>query len=125
MNETTDAEVVAAQALTVPGVCEMHCGMFGEVATYLPGRRLLGVRVTDTECAVHVVVAYPHNVVEVAQAVHRVVEPLVAVPVTVTVEAERTFGGMTIASRIRAGWNTGNGPDSDFFHADITDVCFC
>lgn len=46
-------------------------------------------------------------------------------PFTVTVEAERTFGGMTIASRIRAGWNTGNGPDSDFFHADITDVCFC
>ncbi|MGW0042803.1 hypothetical protein [Rhodococcus sp. NPDC003348] len=86
MNETTDAEVVAAQALTVPGVCELHGGMFGEVATYLPGRRLLGVRVTDTECAVHVVVAYPHNVVEVAQAVHRVVEPLVAVPVTVTVE---------------------------------------
>lgn len=104
MNEPTDAERVAARTLTVPGVSALHGGMFGEVATYLPGRRLLGVRVTDAECAIHVVVSYPHNVVDVARAVHRAVEPLVAVPVTVTVEdvaqagepapapAERTSG---------------------------------
>ncbi|MFD4294233.1 hypothetical protein ACFWPA_16750 [Rhodococcus sp. NPDC058505] len=85
MNDVDDAEFVAAQVCTVPGVAALHGGRFGEIATYLPGRRLLGVRITDTGCEVHVVVAYPHNVVDVAAAVHRTVGPLVGVPVTVTV----------------------------------------
>ncbi|MFF0815757.1 hypothetical protein ACFYVR_11485 [Rhodococcus sp. NPDC003318] len=82
----TDAERVAERVLSVPGVAELHGGMFGEVATYLPGRRLTGVALTDTGCAVHIVVAYPNNVVDVAERVHRAVAPLIGVPVTVTVE---------------------------------------
>lgn len=84
--EPSDADRVAARVLQVPGVSALHGGRFGEVATYLPGRRLLGVRITDTECAVHVVVAYDHDVRGVADSVHRAVAPLVAVPVAVTVE---------------------------------------
>ncbi len=81
-----DADLIAARVLGVPGVAGLHGGEFGEVATYLPGRRVLGVRLTDPGCAVHIVVAYPNNVVDVADAVHHAVAPLIAGPVTVTVE---------------------------------------
>ncbi|TQF68737.1 Asp23/Gls24 family envelope stress response protein [Rhodococcus spelaei] len=80
------AERIAALALAVPGVADLHGGMFGEVATYLPGRRLLGVALTEQACAVHIAVTYPGNVVEVAEAVRRAVTPVVTVPVNVTVE---------------------------------------
>jgi hypothetical protein len=82
----TEADLIAARVLEVPGVAGLHGGAFGEVATYLPGRRVLGVRLTDPGCAVHIVVGYPHNVVDVADAVHDVVAPLAAGPVVVTVE---------------------------------------
>lgn len=45
-------------------------------------------------------------------------------PFTVTVDAERNFGGITIASRIRAEWGTGDGSDGEFFRAEISDAHF-
>ncbi|SUE14064.1 Uncharacterised protein [Rhodococcus gordoniae] len=45
-------------------------------------------------------------------------------PFIVTVEAERRFGGMTIASRIGARWDTGTGSDGEFFRAEITGAHF-
>lgn len=86
MTDPADADRIAAQVLAVPGVAGLHGGQFGEVATYLPGRRVLGVALSGADCAIHVVVAYPHNVVDVARSVHRAVEPIVTVPVTVTVD---------------------------------------
>ena len=53
------ADLVADAALSVPGVVGLHRGAFGEVATYLPGRRVEGVRLTDQLCAVHIVVSRP------------------------------------------------------------------
>ncbi|EME21169.1 Asp23/Gls24 family envelope stress response protein [Rhodococcus triatomae] len=82
----TEADLIAARVLAVPGVAGLHGGTFGEVATYLPGRRVLGIRLTDPGCAIHIVVAYPHNVVDVADAVHHAVTPLAGGPVIVTVE---------------------------------------
>ncbi|MFD4183444.1 hypothetical protein ACFWPB_20405, partial [Rhodococcus sp. NPDC058514] len=41
--ETEPADLIADAVLAVPGVAGLHGGMFGEVATYLPGRRVLGV----------------------------------------------------------------------------------
>lgn len=43
-----------------------------------------------------------------------------------SIEAERTFGGVTIASRVRAGWwwGTDRQDDGEFFRAEITDVAF-
>lgn len=38
------AELVAAAVTAHPAVARLHGGYFGAVATYLPGRRLLGVR---------------------------------------------------------------------------------
>ncbi|MFC9787184.1 hypothetical protein [Rhodococcus sp. NPDC127528] len=84
--DTEAADRIAALVLAVPGVADLHGGMFGEVATYLPGRRLLGVALTEESCAVHITVTYPANVVDVAEAVRRAVTPAVAVPVNVTVE---------------------------------------
>ena len=48
------AERLAAAVLAVPGVAALHPGMFGEVGTYLPGRRVAGIRITDNVVDVHV-----------------------------------------------------------------------
>ncbi|MBS9372091.1 DUF6544 family protein [Rhodococcus sp. B50] len=45
-------------------------------------------------------------------------------PFIVTVEAERRFGGMTIASRIGARWDTGTGSDGEFFRPEIIGAHF-
>ncbi|PRY13035.1 Asp23/Gls24 family envelope stress response protein [Kineococcus rhizosphaerae] len=56
------ADDVAAAVLTVPGVVRLHAGVLGELGTYLPGRRVGGVRVSEDVLAgrapleVHVVV---------------------------------------------------------------------
>lgn len=41
--ERTPADRVAEAVLAVPGVAGLNGGAFGEVATYLPGRRVVGV----------------------------------------------------------------------------------
>lgn len=46
-------------------------------------------------------------------------------PFGVTVEAERTFAGITIASELRAGWwGTSRQEEGEFFRARITDAVF-
>mgnify|MGYP007051656847 CR=1 FL=1 len=45
-------------------------------------------------------------------------------PFVVTVAAERTFAGMTIASQIRASWDDGSGGGGEFFRAEITAARF-
>ena len=45
----------SAAVLSVPDVHDLHGGAFGEVATYLPGRRVPGVRLTDDGVELHVV----------------------------------------------------------------------
>ena len=81
-----DADTVAGIARAVPGVTALHAGMFGEVATYLPGRRVTGVRVTDDHIDVHLVIAADAKVIQTAAAVRRAVAdafPSHAVDVTV------------------------------------------
>ena len=80
------AEAVAAAALAVPGVNALHAGVLGEVATYLPGRRISGVRLRDDSCEVHIVLDWGSPVVATADAVRGAVETLVNGPVDVTVE---------------------------------------
>ncbi|MEU2005748.1 DUF6544 family protein [Rhodococcus sp. NPDC019627] len=43
---------------------------------------------------------------------------------TVAVESERTFAGITIPARLRAGWDTGGASAGEFFRAEITDAHF-
>lgn len=80
------ADLVAAATLAVPGVTALHPGSFGEVATYLPGRRVVGVRLRDEVAEVHVVVAVGAQLLDVAAVVRDAVGPLVGRPVEVVVE---------------------------------------
>ena len=50
-----DVDAVAAAAQALPVVRSLSGGRFGEVATYLPGRRVQGVRVRGENVEVHVV----------------------------------------------------------------------
>ena len=55
----TGTFVVAAAVTAVPGVVGLHAGMFGEVATYLPGHRVAGIRTSaDNVTEVHVTLSY-------------------------------------------------------------------
>ncbi|MCX6408481.1 MAG: hypothetical protein NTV28_16330 [Propionibacteriales bacterium] len=83
---STVAERVAAATLGVPGVAGLHAGSFGEVATYLPGRRVTGVRLRDDDTEVHVVAVMGTRLRDLADAVRSAVSPLVDTPVRVVVE---------------------------------------
>lgn len=80
------ADAVAAAVTSVPGVGGLHGGSFGEVATYLPGRRVPGVRLTDEIAEIHVAVVMGSSIRDVADAVVAAVTPLVSTPVQVVVE---------------------------------------
>ncbi|NAZ85570.1 hypothetical protein, partial [Kineococcus indalonis] len=81
-----DADEVAALVRAVPGVVALHAGRFGEVATYLPGRRVTGVKLGEQVVEVHVVVELGAPLRAVAEAVHTAVAAVVSVPVRVFVE---------------------------------------
>ncbi|MDO9380402.1 MAG: hypothetical protein Q7T56_16280 [Nocardioidaceae bacterium] len=84
--EPDPADVVAEAVLSTPGVADLHGGVLGEVATYLPGRRVNGVRLHDGGASIHVVVEWGSSVRETADSVRRSVRALVDGPVDVTVE---------------------------------------
>ena len=73
-----DAEHVAALALRCAGVATLWPGTFGEIATYLPGRRVPGVRIGPGSAEIHLVARYrvdgrDVSLVELADAVRRTV----------------------------------------------------
>lgn len=80
------ADRVALAALAVPGVTRMHSGAFGEVSTYLVGRRVDGVRLRPGETEVHLVLAPGVSIIATAQRVRAAVGQLVSGSVDVFVE---------------------------------------
>jgi hypothetical protein len=82
----TPAEAVAAAVLAVPGVVRLHGGRFGELGTYLPGRRVTGVRIDDEGTEVHVVVSDLVPVPDTAARIRRAVSAIAPMPVRVHVE---------------------------------------
>lgn len=58
-NELQVARAVADTALSTEGIHSLGTGAFAEVATYGPGEKVLGVRVTEEEVEVHIVALYP------------------------------------------------------------------
>lgn len=80
------ADEIAALVLAVPGVTELHSGRFGEVATYLPGRRVAGVKLAEDRVEVHVVLVFGTPIRSVAQQIHAAVFAVVQVPVQVFIE---------------------------------------
>ncbi|MDP8975029.1 MAG: hypothetical protein M3N28_01405 [Actinomycetota bacterium] len=74
--EEVDPDAVSAAALSCPDVAALSGGIAGEVATYLPGRRVPGVRLNDDEVEIHIVARWRTNLPEVADAVRRAVRPV-------------------------------------------------
>ncbi len=72
-NEIDVAEIVAAAVTAVPGVAALHSGMFGEVGTYLPGRRVSGIRIDADTVEVHIVISYGVSITELAARVRSAV----------------------------------------------------
>lgn len=79
------ADRLAAVVLATEGVAALHPGVFKEVATYLPGRRVQGIRVTDHGCEIHVVLDWGAPIWATAYAVRRAAAGLVEGAVDVTV----------------------------------------
>ena len=80
------AEVVAEAVLAVPGVVRLHGGRFGELATYLPGRRVIGVRVDERGTEVHVVVSGDASAADTGGRIQRAVSAIAPMPVRVHIE---------------------------------------
>ena len=94
---TPDLEVVAAAALGCPLISNLTGGGLGEVATYLPGRRILGVRVVDGEIELHVIARWDVPLPEVADAVRAAVAPYAdGMPVAVFVDDIELPGDSTV-----------------------------
>lgn len=71
-----DVEVIAGVVGACPSVARLYPGRASEVATYLPGRRVEGVRVADDELEVHVVAAWDVPLPQVADEVRGAATPL-------------------------------------------------
>jgi hypothetical protein len=84
---TVDVEAVAAVARGCPLVAGLTGGRFGEVATYRPGGRTLGVRQADGAVEVHVVARWGTPLPELADVVRSAVTPYAGgLPVAVFVD---------------------------------------
>ena len=84
---TVDVEAVAAAAQGCPLVAGLTGGRFGEVATYRPGRRILGVRQAGGALEVHVIARWGTPLPELADVVRAAVTPYAGdLPVAVFVD---------------------------------------
>ncbi|SDS50503.1 hypothetical protein SAMN04488570_2027 [Nocardioides scoriae] len=77
---------VAEAVLAVPGVVGLHAGSFGEVATYLVGRSVAGIRERGDVTEVHVTVRMGSVLLDVADQVRAAVAAVTAGEVEVVVE---------------------------------------
>ena len=73
-----DPAAVAERVAACRSVARISAGPYGEVATYLPGRRVTGVRIGDGRVEVHVVACWGVRVPDLAAEVRTAVGPLAA-----------------------------------------------
>lgn len=71
-----DVDAVAGAARSRAAVAGLHGGSPGEIATYLPGRRVVGVRVAPDAVLVAVCARWGVPAVEVAAQIRTAVGPL-------------------------------------------------
>ena len=72
---TCDVDAIAAATLACPAVAGLHEGGARAVATYLPGRRVVGVRVEDHRVLVSVVLASSSSVLTLETQVRGALAP--------------------------------------------------
>lgn len=61
-----DPDLVARRVLACPGVAGLSAGPWGAAVTYLPGRRVTGVRLSPAAVEVHLIARYGPSVGELA-----------------------------------------------------------
>lgn len=83
------ADRVRSAVLAVPGVLDLTKGLAGEVATYLPGRSVPGVRLLDERAEVHVAVAHGVDIPALGEKVRNAVRQVVPSRVDVHVDDVR------------------------------------
>lgn len=82
-----DAEAVAEVVSRCPSVVKLTPGPGVERVTYLPGRRVPGVRMGDAGLEVHVVARYGPTMPEVAAEIRTALLPLLGgAPVSVVIQ---------------------------------------
>ncbi|MEU7740179.1 hypothetical protein [Nonomuraea sp. NPDC049158] len=72
----SEAQLIAERVRACAGVAGLSGGLFGTVATYLPGERLMGVSVDDREVTVDIVARLGRPLPETAEEVRRAVADL-------------------------------------------------
>lgn len=85
-DDTTVLTRARDAAVGVAGVASMHAGAFGEVATYLPGDRIQGLRRKDDRIEVHVAAEFGQPLAALVEKVRETVRPIVGCPVDVFIE---------------------------------------
>jgi hypothetical protein len=87
MLEHVSASELADRALAHPAVVQLHGGQFGEIASYLPGSKVVGVRLPDDGAVeIGVVLRLDRPLPEVvAELRGRLAEVLGKTPVDITV----------------------------------------
>jgi hypothetical protein len=75
--ELLDADSLAAAVVACPAVARLHPGGMKFVATYLPGRRIVGVRVEDDRVLVSTVLSQGSSVRTLENQVRAALAPLV------------------------------------------------
>ena len=73
--DVCDVDAIAAATLACPAVAGLHEGGNRAVATYLPGRRVVGVRVEDRRVLVSVVLACGFSVRSIEAGVRSALAP--------------------------------------------------
>jgi hypothetical protein len=92
--EPTPEEAVAAAVASCPDVVELSGGPYGEVATYLAGRRIAGVRMLHDSIEIHVIARLGTPLPSVAEQVRSACSPFAGGrPVDVTIDDVATDPG--------------------------------
>lgn len=94
MTSASDAERIRDTVIALDGVADLHGGAFGEIATYLPGGRVAGVRVDRSGIEVHVVVYLEADITHVAEEVRGAAQALFSDQRPCTVVVEDVVAGM-------------------------------
>jgi hypothetical protein len=84
-------DLLSAAVLSCAGVASLSGGVFGEIATYLPGRRVAGIRLATGVVEVHVVSVWGIPVRDVADQIRSACEA-VAPGATVDVYVDDVAG---------------------------------
>jgi hypothetical protein len=98
---TVDARAVASAVETCADVAELSGGAVAEVATYLPGERVLGVRETADGIEIHIVARWGRPLPQIAEQVQRVVQSVTG-PARVCVVIDDIEDPPEPAPRLRA-----------------------